>query len=131
TSDIDLAYSDREALDEVLKNLGFVKKGRYWVQNELDIAVEVPAASLAGEEAPLETVELEGGLHCLILGVEDLLIDRLNACKHWQSEVDCEMAEILIARYRQDMDWPYLERKAALPENDTLAELTFLKSKRR
>jgi hypothetical protein len=131
TSDIDLAYADREALDAALTSLGFVKKGRYWVQNELDIAVEAPAGSLVGEEAPVETVELEGGLRCVILGVEDLVIDRMNACKHWKSEIDCEMAEILIARYKEDMDWAYLERKAALPENGTLTELLALKNKRR
>jgi hypothetical protein len=131
TSDIDLAYADREALDEALISLGFVKKGRYWVQNELDIAVEAPAGNLVGEEAPVETVELEGGLRCIILGVEDLVIDRLNACKHWKSEIDCEMAEILIARYGGDMNWAYLERKAALPENDTSAEIQAVKNKRR
>lgn len=131
TSDIDLAYADREALDGALTGLGFVKKGRYWIQNELDIAVEAPAGSLVGEEAPVETVELEGGLRCVVLGVEDLVIDRMNACKHWNSQIDCEMAEILIARYGKDMDWAYLERKAALPENETLTELLIFKNKRR
>ena len=28
-----------------------------------------------------------------------LIIDRLNACKHWKSEIDCEMAELLVNRY--------------------------------
>lgn len=131
TSDIDLAYSDLEALDAALGSLGFVKRGRYWVQDELDIAVEAPAGSLAGEDAPVETVELEGGLRCVVLGLEDLIIDRLNACKHWESEIDCEMTEILIARYRDELDWVYLERKAGLPENDTLKELLSLRNKGR
>jgi len=129
TADIDLAYADREALDEVLRELGFAKKGRYWVHQGLDIAVEAPASGLAGEEAQRETVELEGGLSCAVIGLEDLIIDRLNACKHWKSEVDCEMTELLIARYRKEIDWAYLEKRAALPENDTLAELHALKSK--
>jgi hypothetical protein len=38
------------------------------------------------------------------------------------------MAEILIARYGEEMDWVYLERKAALPENETLTELLTLKN---
>jgi hypothetical protein len=113
TADIDLAYVDREALDEVLRELGFAKRGRYWVHNGLDIAVEAPASGLAGEEAQLE----------------DLIIDRMNACKHWKSEVDCEMTELLIARYGKEIDWAYLEKRAVLPENDTLAELRALKSK--
>jgi hypothetical protein len=129
TADIDLAYADREALDEVLRELGFAKKGRYWVHQGLDIAVEAPASGLAGEEAQRETVELDAGLSCVIIGLEDLIIDRLNACKHWKSEVDCEMTELLIARYGKEIDWVYLEKRAALPENDTLAELRALKSK--
>jgi len=129
TADIDLAYADREALDEVLRELGFVRKGRYWVHPGLDIAVEAPASGLAGEEAQRETVELEGGLSCVVIGLEDLIIDRMNACKHWKSETDCEMTELLIARYGREIDWDYLEKRAALPENDTLAELRALKSK--
>ena len=130
TADIDLAYADRDALDAVLQELGFVKSGRYWVHEGLDIAVEVPARGLAGEEAPRETVELEGGLFCIVIGLEDLIIDRLNACKHWKSENDCEMTELLIARYGKEIDWAYLEKKAALPENDTLTELRSLKDRK-
>jgi hypothetical protein len=130
TADIDLAYADREALDTALRELGFVKKGRYWVHEGLDMAVEAPASELTGEDAPLETVELESGLRCVVIGLEDLIIDRMNACKHWKSEVDCEMTELLIVRYRQELDWVYLEKRAALPANDTLAELRALKDRK-
>ncbi len=131
TADIDLAYADREALGEVLSELGFAARGRYWVHPEADVAVEVPASGLAGEEAPRETVELEDGLFCVVIGLEDLIIDRLNACKHWKSNVDCEMTELLIARYGEDLDRAYLEKRAALPENDILAELQELLSRKR
>jgi hypothetical protein len=129
TADIDLAYADREALDDVLQELGFAKAGRYWVHRGLDIAVEAPASALPGEDAPRETVELEEGLSCIIIGLEDLIIDRMNACKHWKSEVDCEMTELLIARYGKEIDWGYLEKKAALPENGTLADLRALRER--
>jgi hypothetical protein len=129
TSDIDLAYADREALDMVLKSIGFEKKERYWVHEGLKTAIEVPASILAGEDAPIEVVELGEGLQCSILGIEDLVIDRLNACKHWKSEIDCEMVELLIRRYMKDLDWSYLEKKAILPVNDTLSEIFELKKK--
>jgi len=131
TADIDLAYADREAMDEVLTELGFEKRGRYWVHPEAEVAVEVPASALAGEEAPRETVELEYGLFCIVIGLEDLIIDRLNACKHWKSDVDCEMTELLIARYGEDLDRAYLEKRAALPENDTLGEIQGLLNRKR
>jgi hypothetical protein len=114
-----------------LRELGFLRKGRYWVHEELDLAVEAPAGVMAGEQAPRETVDLEEGLRCVIIGLEDLIIDRLNACKHRRSEVDCEMTELLVARYREELDWAYLQRKAAAPENDTLTELRALEGRRR
>ena len=104
TADIDLAYVDGDALDAALRELDFVKKGRYWIHEGLDMAAPAPASALAGEDAPRETVEIEGGLRCVVVGLEDLIIDRMNACKHWQSEVDCEMAELLIVRYREELE---------------------------
>jgi len=130
TADIDLAYADREALDKVLKDIGFFKKGRYWLSEDLKMAIEVPASTLAGEDSPVEIVELGEELRCRIIGIEDLIIDRLNACKHWKSQIDCEMAELLTMRYQKELDWAYLEKKATLPENDTLQELKKIRNKR-
>ena len=129
TTDIDLAYAEREALDRVLKSLGFQQKGRYWVHESLKMAIEAPASKLVGEEAPVEIVEVGEGLQCTIIGIEDLIIDRMNACKHWRSEIDCEMVELLVNRYCNDLDWPYLERKAAEPENNILSELGEIKKR--
>jgi hypothetical protein len=129
TSDIDLAYADREALDAALKSIGFEKEGRYWVHEGLKMVIEAPASSLPQQDSPLEVVELGEGLQCSIIGIEDLVIDRLNAFKHWKSEIDGEMVELLIRRYRDDLDWSYLEKKATQPENDTLQEILELKKK--
>lgn len=123
TADIDLAYGDREAMDRVLKEIGFEKRGRYWVNEELKTAIEVPASVLAGEDAPVEVVELGEGLKCTMIGIEDLFIDRLNACKHRKSEIDCEMVELLGKKYFNELDWSYLEERAGKPENDTLSEV--------
>jgi hypothetical protein len=127
TSDIDLAYADREALDIVLQSIGFEKEGRYWVHRGLKVAIEAPASSLPGQDSPIEVVELGEDLQCSIIGIEDLVIDRLNAFKHWKSEIDGEMVELLVRRYRNDLDWSYLKKKAVLPENDTLSEVLELK----
>lgn len=129
TADIDLAHADREALDAVLQSIGFEKKGRYWVHEGLKMAIEAPASSLPGQDSPVEVADFGEGLQCTIIGIEDLVIDRLNAYKHWKSEIDGEMVELLIRKYGNDLDWPYLEKKAALPENDTLSEILELKKK--
>jgi len=129
TADIDLAYADREALDDVLKGIRFTKRGRYWINEDLKIVVEVPASVLTDEESPIEIAELGEGLQCRIIGIEDLLIDRLNACKYWKSETDCEMVELLLKRYNKELDWGYFEKKAARPENNTMSELLELKKR--
>jgi hypothetical protein len=129
TADIDLAYADREALDIVLKDVGFKKQGRYWVNEDLKIAIEVPSSVLIGEDSPVEIVEFEKGLQCRIIGIEDLIMDRLSACKYWKSEIDCEMVDLLMRRYKEELDWAYLEKKAALPEIDILSELLKLRER--
>jgi len=129
TADIDLAYADKEALGTVLNDIGFEKRGRYWVNERLKMAIEAPASVLVGENSPVEIVEVEEGLQCRIIGIEDLVVDRMNACKHWGSETDCEMVELLAKRYVNDLDWSYLEKKAAMPENDTLSEILELKKR--
>jgi hypothetical protein len=131
TADIDLAYSDRETLDEVLRDLDFRKQGRYWVNEDLKIAIEVPSGVLIDKDSPLEIVELGPEFQCQIIGIEDLIIDRLNACKHWKSEIDCEMVELLVMRCGRELEWDYLEKKAEKPGNDLIRELEELKKKTR
>lgn len=99
TSDIDLAYTIREALDEIMREIGFQKRGRYWINEELKMAVEAPASQLGEEQAPVEIVEVGEGIQWILIGIEDLIIDRMNACKHWKSEIDCEMVELLLNHY--------------------------------
>ena len=61
TADIDLAYADREALNTVLMSIGFGKRGRYWVNEGLKMAIETPASVLVGEDAPVEIVRFRRG----------------------------------------------------------------------
>jgi len=37
--------------------------------------------------------------------------------------------KLLAKRYVSDLDWSYLEKKAALPENDTVSEILELKKR--
>lgn len=58
------------------------------MHDDLDLLFEAPApAGLPGEDAPRTEVEVDG-LRVVIIGVEDLLIDRLRAWVHWKSAED-------------------------------------------
>ena len=128
TSDIDLACSDRETLDTVLREAGFSVEGRFWVHHGMNLMVEAPAGALTGEDAPREIVEVGEGLECCVIGIEDLLIDRMNACVHWKSSQECEMVELLIRLWSAEIDWSYLLERAGRPDNSTRERFEELRS---
>lgn len=110
TGDIDLV-SPSEPLDEILTEWEFKKEGRHWLNEELDILVEAPTSTLAGDYEKLTEVEIEG-LKVYLLGIEDIIIDRLNAFVHWKSQDDKFWAKELISLHQDEIDWSYLEKRA-------------------
>jgi predicted nucleotidyltransferase len=117
TKDVDLALPSSPEVDAAFADLGFAKEGRYWYREDLDLLFEAPApADLPGEDAPRTVVEIEG-LRAVVLGVEDLLIDRLRAAVHWHSEEDRRWARRLALLHSDRLDWGYLRAKLeAVPE---------------
>ena len=111
TGDIDLAFEDRELFGTVAGRAGFIRQGRHWYHPVLEVAVEIPASALEEETAPLATAAVEGKI-CVIIGIEDLIIDRLNAYVHWKSQSDGEWAKNLLDLNREKVNWTYLKAKA-------------------
>lgn len=125
TFDLDIAASDHQVLTEVMDNLGFKKEGRYWSREDLDIVIESPAGAFEGEEASLTEVKIED-MSCYIIGLEDLIIDRLNGYVHWHWEDDRRWVMSLITLHKSEIDWDYLNKRA---EKDlTLEELMKVKA---
>lgn len=116
TGDIDITVADSKELDRILTAMGFSREGRHWYSEELDIAIEAPAVTLAGDTARVSEVEVDG-LTVYIIGIEDIIIDRLNALVHWKSERDGEWAEEMLAIHRDRIDLEYLMKRAR--EEDT------------
>lgn len=115
THDIDLALPSGGDVDAVFARLGFIKEGRFWHRADLDLLFEAPA-ELPGEDAPRTVVEVDG-LRVVILGIEDLLVDRLRAWVRWQSDEDGRWARRLALLYADRIDWAYLHRRTqAVPE---------------
>jgi len=111
TGDIDLALPTVAQVEKAFKDLGFDREGRYWVHKKYDLLFEAPTANLAGEEAELTEVAI-GGQRCFIIGVEDLVIDRLNSYVHWKWEDDGRWVKRLIELYGKDLDMKYIREKA-------------------
>lgn len=111
THDVDVVMPVSPEIAVVLEKLGFGREGRYWVHKDTDVLLEMPSDSLAGDLDRVARVEIDD-MCVYIIGIEDLVIDRLNACKHWQSQEDCRWAERLVDIHFRTLDWPYLERRA-------------------
>ena len=125
TADVDLVSTRRSEIGNILENWGFSRMGRHWYHPDLDVAIEIPDDVLAGSEEKITQVEI-GGLNVYIIGVEDLIIDRVNAYVHWRSIDDGDWAKELMALYRQEIDWDYLVTYARTEE--ILDALNTLKS---
>ncbi len=114
--DIDL-LADRDSLEKVLEKMGFSKIGRHWFYTK-DIGIEVVGESPEGRR--VNEVLHEGKL-IRILSIEDLIVDRLNACKHGKSQYDCEQAQVLFGVYSGKLDLEYLKKR--MKEEDLEMEL--------
>lgn len=126
TGDVDLALPRGPVVDRAFADLGFATQGRFWVRPELDLYFEAPApAGLPGETAPRTRIEVEG-LPVVVIGLEDLLLDRVRAAVHWRSDEDRRWARRLALLYPDRLDWAYLRGKAVdaaeRAEVDRLAE---------
>ena len=121
TGDIDIIYSDSKLVAKKLEKWGFSKKGRHWLNEELDILLEIAGSYLSDdEEKRITIVEIEG-LKIYLISIEDLIIDRLNAFVHWKSSDDGYWAKELFFIYGKKLDLKYLYRRCS--EEETLDDL--------
>ncbi|NPV52950.1 MAG: UbiD family decarboxylase [Firmicutes bacterium] len=114
TLDIDVVVSGREEFDAILRTLGFSKgKGeRHWYNEALDIAIEAPDSKLAGSKEKITTIQIDD-LSVYIIGIEDLILDRLRAFVFWKSSSDGEWAGRMIGVHASWIDWNYLHEQAS------------------
>lgn len=119
TADIDMAGASEPA-GQILESWGFARQGRHWYDDELGMVVEVPGSSLSPDALGHTASVRLGGYVATVLGIEDLIADRLCACVHWNDQESCLWAEALLASGHQ-IDAPYLRRRAE--EEDVLERL--------
>lgn len=118
TGDIDIVCPS-EPLDPILKELGLSKEGRHWYSDELDIVIEAPAAFLdARTKKRIIEVDIDD-MKVFLIGIEDLIVDRLNAFVHWKSTEDRNWAKELISYHQDDVDWKYLGSSAKMNKVDS------------
>jgi len=110
TGDIDITTTDRESTEEVLAQMGFVREGMVWLNERLAVAVHI-VGSYPSRTEKARIIEV-GPYEVRVVGVEDLIIDRLAAAKFWKSERDAEQASALFHGFVDRLDIDYLRRRA-------------------
>jgi predicted nucleotidyltransferase len=113
--DVDLVTSaSARQLDELLTALGFERRNGAWVHAQTDVIVDFPTPPLAGDPQRVTRVDTDNG-PVGVIGVEDLLIDRLSAVVHWKDTEAREWCISMLALHR-DLDMDYLRSQAKSAE---------------
>jgi len=107
TADVDLVISNRRLLGQMLEKLNFIPDGRFWYREDLNVVIECPDEVLAGDLDRVLEVEIEGMI-CTVIGIEDLIVDRLNSYVYWAYEDDKRWVCQLIASQGSQLDMDYL-----------------------
>lgn len=114
THDLDLVLSGRERAGQILSELGFQQLGKNWLHRELGLSLEIPDDVLAGDYNRVTRIPINGR-HIYVIGIEDLLLDRLRAAVHWRSHEDREWGYRLLLMY-DDLDLDYITAQLTFKE---------------
>jgi len=110
TEDIDIVVTNFGIVENVLQYLNFEKINRIWYREDIDISIDLTGSQLAGDPKRVSRVSIKGKT-VQVIGLEDVIVDRLNAFIHWKSEQDGLWAQEIVAIHQEDIDWRYLEQR--------------------
>jgi hypothetical protein len=108
TGDIDVTTSDSTTTHKVLKSLGFEEIGMIWLNKKLGIAFHI-----VGYFAPEKPGTIRVGPYKVrIVGVEELILDRLSAAKFWNIPADYEKAKVLFNNFKKQIRLDHMREAA-------------------
>ena len=110
TGDIDIVTPDSKGAGEILKRIGFEREGMIWLNKALGLAIHI--VGLFAKNSEKARIIYAGPYKVRIVGIEDLMVDRLAAAKFWNSQVDSEQATALWKGFRNQIDLQYLRKRA-------------------
>jgi len=110
TEDIDIVVTNFGIVENLLQYLDFEKINRIWYREDIDISIDLVGSELAGDPKRVSRVSIKDKT-VQVIGLEDVIVDRLNAFIHWKSEQDGFWAQEIMAIHQEDIDWRYLEQR--------------------
>lgn len=114
TVDIDVIISNRNLAIDLLRQLDFIVEGRHLYHETLMVSIEIPNDILEdADDNRVIQLELEDKQKVFVIGIEDIILDRLRACVHWKSSSDCEWGKRMFLLHYDRLDMDYLRGTAA------------------
>lgn len=111
TKDIDFIAKDDFQISKIMTSLGFsIGEGYTWFHTDTSVVIEFPKPPLLGDVSRLTEVKTEYGI-ARIIGVEDIILDRLKGREFWQD--NNELPEMMIYSHYDSIDFAYLRKQAA------------------
>lgn len=115
THDIDFVSDGWNLFDEILTDLGFDRTQRVWYHKDAEIAVEVPSNHLEGSEDHIYEILLPSNRIIYVIGVEDIIIHRLEGIsfiRYPRDDEDYESAYRMFLIHQENMDMDYFMDQA-------------------
>jgi hypothetical protein len=83
-----------------------------WLNDDLQIAVQI-VGRYPTRADKLRTIRVDDS-EIKVIGVEDLIVNRIVAAKYWRSnaKMDVEQSTVLYRNFRDSLDEKYLEKLA-------------------
>ena len=122
SEDLDFVGIVTEDVAEKLQQAGFERHCRHWIHRRYRLLLAVPDRNLDSGDT-VATIRL-GSTSVVVLGLEELIVDRLAAWQFWRSEIDGYNAWRLWSRGEPRMELARLRSLAA--RNETTAALDSL-----
>jgi hypothetical protein len=111
TGDMDITTTDSKATERVLTGLGFEQIGMVWLNKRLGVAVHIVGLFPNANLDKARTMEV-GPYKVKVIGVEDLIVDRLAHVKFFNVAGDMEKAKVLYTNFKRQIDEKYLRATA-------------------
>ncbi|WP_252314192.1 nucleotidyltransferase [Sinobaca sp. H24] len=110
TRDLDI-FSDEEAkIVEIMKALGFEKVDRHFVHSSLAIYVEFPSGEFKGDKNHVIEV-FYNGYTIKMIGMEDIIIDRLTNAVNTGAPADLEWARKMMTAQFDKVNWRFFTKE--------------------
>ena len=114
TGDLDFVGIVTNTVANKLERAGFERQGRHWIHRGHRLLIETPDHNLDSGNT-VATISF-GGTFVVVLGLEELIVDRLAAWQFWQSEIDAYNAWRLWSSREQRIDLTRLRSLATRSE---------------